>query len=419
MQYISAGACRQLTVCSDAQYVLAPATLSTDRACANRTGCNPYTETETAPANATANAQCGKIVGAVACYTESEGPGDFIYAAYKNVTGSNRSAMIYFPGNTDDDEIQPVHGCAQVFGGMNVPTDSGTACASGSLNRCFQISLAINTARTVPCEHDQFVTGLPSSTERGTCSPGCLTNQLVTAFHAKNSSQPGQCTPMTICRSNQFESLAPLCCSVIQWNAWNSNWHGGVVQTSRFCTDLVPCEEMAGAGQFVGSGGVYQTMTDRQCTNITQCTRSELIATAANATSNNVCVPKTTTTSALSKGDDAGIAVGSVLGFIVIVCLLVWVYRSNKSHDETLEEYELTAKLLDDEREQNQRVRNAWEIAADQLTFGTTIASGASGTVYKGNWRHIPVAIKTPRQDNVEFENEEFQKEASLMQSIR
>jgi len=150
---------------------------------------------------------------------------------------------------------------------------------------------------------------------------------------------------------------------------------------------------------------------------VTQCKSSEVIGVPADAAHNTVCTPKSA--SGFTKADDAGIDIGSVIGFVIIICLLVWVYRSNKSLDATMEEYELTARLLVDEREQNQRVRNAWEIAADQLTFGATIASGASGTVYKGNWMHISVAIKTPRQDNVEFENEEFQKEAALMQSIR
>ena len=63
-----------------------------------------------------------------------------------------------------------------------------------------------------------------------------------------------------------------------------------------------------------------------------------------------------------------------------------------------------------------------WQISEDQLVVSNAIASGVSGVVYKGQWGHIPVAIKAQHAILVELDPsavEEFEKEASLMQSIK
>lgn len=68
---------------------------------------------------------------------------------------------------------------------------------------------------------------------------------------------------------------------------------------------------------------------------------------------------------------------------------------------KTQDELELTARLLGDVQDENTRVteenvlmEQAWTIAESDLTFGESIGEGGFGTVFRGSWGHIPVAIK-------------------------
>lgn len=61
-----------------------------------------------------------------------------------------------------------------------------------------------------------------------------------------------------------------------------------------------------------------------------------------------------------------------------------------------------------------------WQIAAQELSFESTLGAGASCTVYMGKYRYSPVAIKVMRKDRVTSEMEkEFEREVSAMIRLR
>ena len=58
-----------------------------------------------------------------------------------------------------------------------------------------------------------------------------------------------------------------------------------------------------------------------------------------------------------------------------------------------------------------------WQIAAQDLSFESTLGAGASCTVYMGKYRYSPVAIKVMRKDRVTSEMEkEFEREGSIIE---
>ena len=419
--YVTDDVCSPITNCSLAEYVSAAPTPTSNTVCMPVTECNADTQHVVSEATTTSDRQCANISGAIGCFEESEGGGNYVYASYLEFAKGIPASAVYCLGTEVSSGWGALPTCNADLGGIMLVNDA--VCCFTDSGTCASQALSINQRRTPECQPQQYLKAEATVDTLGSCVASCPENYLVLNFPAttNNGNLPGRCSPMLLCEPDtQYQSGPPTCCSLAQYDQWSAGKVGGeALPVGSVCTEptsqgsTVPCGHWPqGPG-----AGTPVFMSNPVCSPRTQCTDSELTSTVGNITVDTVCASKEA--SGLSKADDAGIAVGSILGLIVIVCLLVWVYRSNKSLDATMEEFELTAKLLVDEREQNQRVRNAWEIDADQLTFGATIASGASGTVYKGNWMHIPVAIKTPRQDNVEFENEEFQKDAALMQSIR
>eukprot|EP00041_Stephanoeca_diplocostata_P022491 m.537673 g.537673 ORF g.537673 m.537673 type:complete len:234 (+) comp22077_c0_seq26:2744-3445(+) len=82
----------------------------------------------------------------------------------------------------------------------------------------------------------------------------------------------------------------------------------------------------------------------------------------------------------------------------------------------------MTELLLSDVTEKHERLQQAWVIPEQDVIFEEMLASGAFGTVWKGRWGHIPVAVKKlklPLDGLDPVATEDFDREVSFMQSIR
>ena len=423
---ITDAVCSPITSCMAGQYAEASATSTTDTVCAAIKECYPYNETVAVPSTNSSNTVCEPATGPVFCALNDAGPGSWEYSSYMRAHGADPAAVIWTMSSTvaNNNPLPAMPNCHE-SSGLVVPVfidsfaQNWSICVFVEVGNCSSAAVFINEVRTPPCPPGQFVTTRPTNSSCGDCQAGCATNQRLVSFPARNSSDPGLCVPMTQCGQSEYQRAPGRCCSDAQLTTWVENTGGsGVLPVEAVCT-VVGDDFCKDAFWPDGDNPVY--ISNPRCSPTTQCSSSELTSAPATLTSDAICVPKSeTTTSSGHPTPRPGIVVLWIVLVFIIVGLGVKFYRSNKSLDETLESFELQTKLLDTEREHNQRVRQAWEIAADQLSFGETIASGASGTVYRGKWAHIPVAIKTPRQDsNVELDNEEFAREAALMQSIR
>lgn len=156
--------------------------------------------------------------------------------------------------------------------------------------------------------------------------------------------------------------------------------------------------------------------SDRQCSICSTCP-SGYETVPCTATSNTQCVLEIK----LSIGDIAAIilavvllAIGMTAGFLYgrkqsrekvrrVGCLKLGIFVTSPMPPQvkTQDELELTARLLGDVQDENTRVteenvlmEQAWTIAESDLTFGESIGEGGFGTVFRGSWGHIPVAIK-------------------------
>lgn len=95
------------------------------------------------------------------------------------------------------------------------------------------------------------------------------------------------------------------------------------------------------------------------------------------------------------------------------------VHRKNKSALHVTTELELQQHILNDKMALMQK---GWQILESEIEKQELIASGAFGSVYKGRWGHISVAIKTLHQGITELDPDavsEFREEAHCMQAIR
>jgi hypothetical protein len=82
----------------------------------------------------------------------------------------------------------------------------------------------------------------------------------------------------------------------------------------------------------------------------------------------------------------------------IVVLSITFLYIFNKrALTETTTNLELTERLLDGQRDENELMGQAWSIAEEDLTFGKMIGEGAFGRVHEGTWGHVPVAIKVLR----------------------
>jgi len=103
----------------------------------------------------------------------------------------------------------------------------------------------------------------------------------------------------------------------------------------------------------------------------------------------------------------------------------VWL---SKEFGETVKQTKALAETVsaqleevDEQRAELARMRQAWDIGEGDIATTNLLASGAFGSVYRGTWGHIPVALKFLRAQMAELDPGsliEFRKEAQLMQSI-
>ncbi|KAG2374503.1 hypothetical protein C9374_010787 [Naegleria lovaniensis] len=98
------------------------------------------------------------------------------------------------------------------------------------------------------------------------------------------------------------------------------------------------------------------------------------------------------------------------------------IQNNNEREDDTY--HEKTSLLINQLSHSTQKKKHlSWIISIDQVKLIRRIAEGANGTVYLASWNGTLVAMKTLKQfaENHPFEQEEeeFEKEASLLSSIR
>lgn len=134
------------------------------------------------------------------------------------------------------------------------------------------------------------------------------------------------------------------------------------------------------------------------------------------ATSNAVC----TKVDKLTPGDIAAIIFSMLFIFFTGIGGTSYFFLRKKKA-KTDEELELSQLLLSDVTEDNERMKLAWEIDEADLSFEKRLAAGSFGEVWGARWGHIDVAVKLLHAHLAEFteELEDFNKEATFMQSIR
>jgi hypothetical protein len=109
------------------------------------------------------------------------------------------------------------------------------------------------------------------------------------------------------------------------------------------------------------------------------------------------------------------IVVCTVVPVVVLSITFLYIFKK-RALDETTTNLELTERLLDGQRDENELMGQAWSIAEEDLTFGKLIGEGAFGRVWDGTWGHVPVAIKVLRIpfDELDLDmQEDFDREVS------
>jgi Leucine-rich repeat (LRR) protein/tRNA A-37 threonylcarbamoyl transferase component Bud32 len=164
----------------------------------------------------------------------------------------------------------------------------------------------------------------------------------------------------------------------------------------------------------------HSATSDRLCSICSTC-EDGYDAVPCTATTNTRCIKDTAL--------DAGAITAIVLAvFIPLMCLAagVFYFQYSKHMKQELGQktryLELTENLLDDVSEEKARMEQAYEIDEADLTKDKVIGTGAYGTVYRGTWGHINVAIKVLRVPMDELNPEvadQFRREVNFMKSIR
>eukprot|EP00041_Stephanoeca_diplocostata_P039102 m.1587379 g.1587379 ORF g.1587379 m.1587379 type:complete len:870 (+) comp25329_c0_seq21:2567-5176(+) len=165
-------------------------------------------------------------------------------------------------------------------------------------------------------------------------------------------------------------------------------------------------------------------VSDRQCSICSTCP-ADFNTVPCTATTNTVCRKQ----DKLGMGDIAAIALSVVLLGAVAAIAVVFGRAQRRKRAKAQENLEMTEELLgsverekDRVVEENERMQQAWTIEEGDLKFAGVIGQGAFGTVYKGVWGHIPVAIKVlrmPIDDLDPMMTEDFNQEVTFMQTIR
>ena len=443
---ISDQVCVPVGRCPADQYQSTPPTSTTDAICSPLTKCNVTVQFESTAPTTTTDRICTDAAAPVECYSADDQPGNFVYQGYENVTAAaSRVPELFYLVTSGDGGtsvvIAPlaiVPHCDARVAGIVVPYagagETESLCGFPTFTDCGNVALAINSARTQrhPCPSETFIIRHATATEVGACGPYCTADQYTVDFpgglHAVGNSTaplPGTCVHMSTCNaSHQYESSPPMCCSNDDYDRWASATAGAArTPVAQFCNPPVPCNV---TGNNPGTDyPTYVVNGPRVCSPLAVCTSAQYIETPATPTSDTVCAetPDSASTK-LTTGQDASVGVGVAFVLVggIAIGIAVWRRHANKKFDETFESFELTTKLLDHEREANERMRQAWQISEDELVVAEKIAAGATGEVYRGRWGHIPVAIKMQHEAVLEFDPtliESFQEEAALMQSIR
>eukprot|EP00041_Stephanoeca_diplocostata_P034667 m.1194113 g.1194113 ORF g.1194113 m.1194113 type:complete len:1145 (+) comp24560_c0_seq2:657-4091(+) len=196
---------------------------------------------------------------------------------------------------------------------------------------------------------------------------------------------------------------------------------------TRTCTSVSNCSKFfkASDGSFV-NGYQYNSSTltsDRECTICPKC-EPGYKSIPCTETSSTKCVKVTT----LSKSDIVLILLATLtpLGIFVLVQYLLLFRKKGRAAmarlGQTQVELELTEHLLGGYKDENQRMRKVWAIEEADIVVQSTVGDGTSGTVKRGMWGHIPVAVKllrVPLDDLDPQAAEDFDREVRFMQSIR
>eukprot|EP00041_Stephanoeca_diplocostata_P036755 m.1353112 g.1353112 ORF g.1353112 m.1353112 type:complete len:472 (+) comp24930_c1_seq7:228-1643(+) len=228
-------------------------------------------------------------------------------------------------------------------------------------------------------------------------STGCSSDMYVDLGNCSSA-------PYSVC-------LAPSNCSDTEYQA-----KAATATSDRVCLSLQTCDPTN-----VGVLRTYEYVTptatsNRQCSICSKC-ESGFHENPCTATSETTCTRGGLTSSAI------GVIVLSII-LLSITALSGYLYgrRNYRRGKLTMQELEQTELLLSDVTEKHDRMKQAWIIEENDISLEAPLASGTFGTVWRGRWGHIKVAVKRLRIPISELDplaSEEFDKEVTFMQSIR
>lgn len=125
--------------------------------------------------------------------------------------------------------------------------------------------------------------------------------------------------------------------------------------------------------------------SDRQCSICSMCP-SGFHTTVCSPTTDSKCTKADT----IAPAEIVAIVLSVLLVLLVGVLVSGYFYivsqKSQKKLGATQSYLELTESLLGTEREEKERMGQAWSIDESDLTFGPVIGVGAFGRVFSGTW---------------------------------
>ena len=115
-------------------------------------------------------------------------------------------------------------------------------------------------------------------------------------------------------------------------------------------------------------------------------------------------------------------AIGSCFGGLLIAGIIYQMTNYRKRIRRQEYDLELKERLLSEQGEELDALRQAFTIPADEVRLETCIDSGAFGEVWRGRWNDLPVAIKRMRAVLLALDDSfarEFEAETKLMRRLR